>query len=537
MTETRALDLVDVRFEAGDDTGLIEGFAARFDEADSYGDVIERGAFAASLAEHRAAQTMPVMLWSHEPGDVIGRWEAIEETGEGLKVRGRLNLDVQRAREARSLVRSGAVTGLSIGFRVRQAAAGANGVRLVRAIELHEVSIVSLPAARRARVTSIRSAASAVEQEVRMDTSTPATAPDNKPASGTGSGDGDETALADLTKRIASIEEILARNEIRAQRPGATAKAATEGLETRAFTGFVRRGREALAADEVRALTVADDTAGGYLAPADFQTELLKNLVLISPVRQAARVMNTSSGSVILPKRTAAPTAGWVGELEDRPEATPAYGQVEIYVHEMAAYVDVSVKLLEDAAVNIASELSADLAEEFARLEGVAFLAGDGVKKPRGLMVHPDVASVANGNATTLQGDGLVSLMHALPAFYRNRGAWMMNAATIGAVRKLKNGTGDYLWRDSLADGNPPTLIGRPVIEAPDMDDVGSGTYPVLFGDVQSAYRIVDRVAVSILRDPYSQATKGLVRFHARRRTGGDVVKAEAVKKLHMAVS
>lgn len=528
MTETRALDLLEVRFDAGDDTGLIEGFAARFDEADSYGDIIERGAFAASLAEHRAAETMPVMLWSHDPADAIGRWDAIEETGEGLKVRGRLNLDVQRAREARSLIQSGAVSGLSIGFRVRKALAGAGGARTVREIELHEISIVSLPAAKRARVTSIRSADVSAEQEANMAEVQTGAAPDK--------GGNEEITLQAVAERVDKIEEILTRNEIRSQRPGAQTKA-EEGIEARAFTGFVRRGREALAVDEVRALVVADDTAGGYLAPAEFQKELLRNLVEVSPVRQAARVSSTAAGSVILPKRSAAPTASWVGETEDRPETAPAYGQVEIFVHEAAAYIDVSTKLLEDSALNVTNELAFDFAEEFGRIEGLAFLKGDGVKKPRGLMAHGDVASVPNGHATNLASDALINLMHALPAFYRNRGAWLMNAGTIGTVRKLKTGGGDYIWRDGLADGNPPTILGRPVIEAPDMDAVADGTYPILFGDIQSAYRIVDKVAVSILRDPYSQATKGLVRFHARRRTGGDVVKAEAIRKLKMAVS
>ena len=358
-----------------------------------------------------------------------------------------------------------------------------------------------------------------------MDTNKPDAAPDN----------GGNTIEA-VMSRVEKIEEILARNEIRSQRPGAQVKT-EDGIEIRAFAGFVRRGREALAMDEVRALVVSDDTVGGYLAPADFQKKLIRNLVEISPVRQAARVTTTGAGSVILPKRTSTPTASWVGETEDRPETAPAYGQIEIPVHEAACYVDVSTKLLEDAALNIANELAFDFAEEFGRIEGAAFLNGNSIKKPMGLMVHADVAAVVNGHATSLQADGLITLMHSLPAYYRNRGAWMMNAGTVGAVRKLKSSSGDYLWRDSLAEGNPPTVLGRPVIEAPDMDDVGSAAFPILFGDFNSAYRIVDKVAVSILRDPYSQATKGLVRFHARRRVGGDVVRAEAVKKLQMVVS
>ena len=107
-----------------------------------------------------------------------------------------------------------------------------------------------------------------------------------------------------------------------------------------------------------------------------------------------------------------------------------------------------------------------------------------------------------------------------------------MNGTTVASVRKLTNSAGEYLWKDSIAEGNPATLLGRPVYEAIDMPDVAAGAFPILFGDIAQAYRIYDRVSLSVLRDPYTMATKSLVRFHARRRVGGDVVKAEAIRKL-----
>ena len=112
-----------------------------------------------------------------------------------------------------------------------------------------------------------------------------------------------------------------------------------------------------------------------------------------------------------------------------------------------------------------------------------------------------------------------------------------MNRTTIGAVRKMKAGDGDYLWRDSLSEGNPPTILGRPVVELPDMPDVAADANPIVFGDMRQGYRIVDRVALSVLRDPYSRATNGQTRFHARRRVGGDVVKAEALRLLKVATA
>ncbi|RAH99855.1 phage major capsid protein [Acuticoccus sediminis] len=345
-----------------------------------------------------------------------------------------------------------------------------------------------------------------------------------------------------ITTELRGITERLDAIDLRTQRPGNRTEERRDdnAIERRAFTGFLRHGREGLPADEVRSLRVADDTAGGYLAPAQFVAEVIKGIVEVSPVRQAARVGSTASGSVILPKRTGRPTARWVGETETRTGTESTYGQVEIPVHEMAAYVDVSLRLLEDAAVNVESEVAMDLAEEFGRLEGVALVNGDGFKKPTGFMTDTNVEFTPTGNASTLgsaPADTLIDLMYAVPAFYRNSGVWMMNGNTLAAIRKLKDGQNNFLWQPSYQAGQPETILGRPVIEAPDMDDVGSAAEPIVFGDFARAYRIYDRLQLSIMRDPYSQATSGLVRFHARRRIGGGVVLAEALRKLKCATS
>lgn len=343
-----------------------------------------------------------------------------------------------------------------------------------------------------------------------------------------------ELEKASGTKLIERLDKI----EAKLNRPnGRENKSDEPSLERKAFTAFLRGGRETLSADETKSLIVGDDVKGGYLAPAEFVAEVIKGITEASPVRQAARVGATSAGSVILPSRTGKPTAHWVGETEDRSETGSTYGQIEIPVHEAACYVDVSLRLLEDAAVNVESEVAADVAEEFGRIEGAAFVNGDGLKKPTGIMSE-SIPLKANGHATNLQADGLITLAYSLPAPYRNRASWMMNGSTLAAVRKLKDGTtGTYLWQPSFQAGQPETILGRPVIEAPDMPDIEDGSFPILFGDFKSGYRIYDRLALSVMRDPYSQAIKGLVRFHARRRVGGGTVLIEAFRQLHMATS
>ncbi|WP_126978541.1 phage major capsid protein [Frigidibacter oleivorans] len=336
------------------------------------------------------------------------------------------------------------------------------------------------------------------------------------------------TELRGLTDRLAALET-------RMNRPGTVETTAEPAAETRAFAAFVRGGVERVPADEVRALTVSTDTAGGYLAPEQFVAELQRNLVLFSPIRAAARVATASSGEILLPKRTGTLTAAWTGETAASTGTEPTYGQQKIVVHELRCHVDVSNRLLEDAAFDIESELAYDLAEEFGRAEGAAFIngLGDASNQPKGLLTET-VDGVTTAGAS-ITGDELIDLYHALPGAYAARAVWAMNRTTIGAIRKLKTTAGDYLWREPISEGNPPTILGRPVIEFPDLPDADAEEIPVVFGDFGSGFRIFDRVNLSVLRDPYSQQANGLVRFHARRRVGGGMTKAEAFRFLTMA--
>lgn len=354
-----------------------------------------------------------------------------------------------------------------------------------------------------------------------------------------------DTLTATVEQRLTAIgqemTELRSRQdqaEVRSRRPGAAQEQRQDGeVETRAFSHFIRRGREAMGADEIRSLRVSDDTAGGYLAPDQFVTELLRNLVQFSPVRQVSRVANTASGAVLLPKRTGGMTASWVGETSDRPETDVTFGQNRYPVAELAAYVDVSNAMLEDSAFDVANELAFEFAEEFGKAEGTAFVTGNGVLRPLGFM--DDAAGLSftkSGDANLVTADGLIDLFHGVPAAYRANGVWMLNSNTLSTVRKLKNANGDYLLATTGINGAPATtILGRPVIEAPDMPDVAAGSFPVVFGDFSQGYRIFDRIALSVLRDPFSQATKGMTRFHGRRRVAGGVAKADALRKLKIA--
>lgn len=504
-----------------DDTGAIEGIAWPFGSADRVGDVIEPSGFAGAVGK-----SLP-MLFAHDQAQVVGTWESVTVEADGLKVKGRLLVDdVARAKEVRALVRAKSVTGLSVGFMTKKSAPRKGGGRTITDLDLLECSLVAIPAHPGAQISQIKELSMTNENTKTVDD----LALELKAAN-------DNIAL--VTKRLETAETALAR-------PNIIGKAANDNQpspERKAFTSFLKHGAERMPADEAKALVVANDTAGGYLAPAEFSTEIIKNIVEFSPVRQAARVGSTSSGSVVLPKRTGTPTASWVGETETRTGTESAYGQVEILINEMAAYVDVSMQLLEDAAVDVEAEVAMDLGEEFGRLEGVSFISGNGFKKPLGFMTAgQSIVEVVSGSAATIadadgQANALITALYDLPAAYRSKAVFMMNGTTLGSVRRLKDVNKNYLWQPGIQAGEPGTILGRPVIEAPDMPDEGAGLFPIVLGDFNAAYRVYDRVAMSILRDPYTQQTSGKVRFHARRRVGGGLVKAEALRKIKCATS
>lgn len=362
-------------------------------------------------------------------------------------------------------------------------------------------------------------------------------------------------ALTDLQKtvddRFKALEgkgidpkvlERLEKVETKLNRPGAGEEGDDDKkgkkVETKAFDTFVRRGKEGLSADEMKSLRVSDDTAGGFIAPETFQAELDRNVALFSPVRAIARVMPTGGPAVLWPKRTGGMTGAWVGETQARPETTVTFGQNRYGVCELAAYVDVSNAMLEDSAFDVGALLSFEFAEEFGYLEGAAFVNGASQLSPSGFMADANVAYTPGTDASLIKGDGLIDIYHAVKPVYRANGVWGMNSTTLGAIRKLKDTNGNYMVAMAGLNNTPvTTLLGRPIVEMPDMPNIGAGAFPVIFGDFTQGYRIFDRLSLSILRDPYSQATNGMTRFHGRRRVAGGVGKAEALRKLKIATS
>ena len=297
----------------------------------------------------------------------------------------------------------------------------------------------------------------------------------------------------------------------------------------------------AAAAAEYKALNVSVDTAGGYLAPMEYVYDIIKAVTEISPVRSLVRVRRTMMKSMQLPKRTGQFAAQWVAEQGTKTETTGlTYGREEVNTHEMYALIDISNQMLEDSAFDMEAELREESTEQFAVAEGAAVVTGNGVGKPEGWMTHADVLSTNSGSAATIkdadgQADGLLTLKHAIKTAYTRNASWALNRTTLGSVRKLKDADKNYIWMPGLAQGKPNTIDGDPYVEVPDMPNEAANAFPIAYGDFFRAYTLIDRIAMEMLRDPYTQATVGNVRFIFRRRVGGQVLLAEAIRKLKCA--
>jgi len=287
---------------------------------------------------------------------------------------------------------------------------------------------------------------------------------------------------------------------------------------------------------QLKDLVEGSDTAGGFLVPEDFRAEIIRGLPDAVVMRPRARVVQTSRDVVKAPKVTgngnsysSAVRLTWGPETpaSTSHETDPTFGQVAIPVHTAMASTQLSLDLMEDAAIDVAGLLRELYTEAFALGEDDEFLTGDGNGKPQGITQAAAAAvitAVNTGDANYLTADGLIDLQYALPPQYWPNAVFCMNATSAGrAIRKMKDGNGDYLWQRGLAAGQPDMLLGKPVAYSAFMADVAASAYPVWYGDPRF-YWIVDRVGMTLQRLAEMYAEQNMVGFVARKRVGGQVV-------------
>ncbi len=334
-------------------------------------------------------------------------------------------------------------------------------------------------------------------------------------------------------------------------RPTLAAAADLDAPHQKAMAAYLRSGDD----DGLRGLTLEAKgltsqmaAEGGYLVDPQTSDTVRGVLMATASLRQVANVVNVEATSFDVLVDHTEMGSGWATETAALTEtATPQIDRISIPLHELSAMPKASQRLLDDAAFDIEGWLATRIADKFARAEAAAFVKGDGIDKPKGFLAHPAVANAswawgklgyvttgaAGDFASTNSSDAIVDLVYALNAEYRANGTFAMNSKTAGAVRKMKDADGRFLWTDGLQAGEPARLMGYPVLIAEDMPDIANGALAIAFGDFRNGYTVAERPDLRVLRDPFS--AKPHVLFYASKRVGGDVSDFAAIKLLKFA--
>lgn len=349
------------------------------------------------------------------------------------------------------------------------------------------------------------------------------------------------TALDNYKSRLDQIETVY-------NRPQLGANEEHKHYDTRAnaygkaFDTYLRKGMDAgLEAMQTKALSVGSDPDGGYLVTPAMSANIVQAIFETSPLRQLASVETISTDSLDLIDDHDQAAAGWTAETASISEtSTPTLAKRNIPTHQLYAQPKATQKLVDDAAIDIEAWLSNKIADIFSRKENTAFVSGNGIGQPRGILTYAagtswnQIQQVNSGSSGAVTADGLINLFYSLKDAYSKRASFLMNRTVVQAVRLLKEATtNQYLWQPGLAAGAPDTLLGVPVYMATDMPTAAANSLSVAVGDFKSAYQIVDRQGISILRDPFTE--KPFVKFYATKRVGGDVVNFDAVKLMKLA--
>lgn len=350
--------------------------------------------------------------------------------------------------------------------------------------------------------------------------------------------------LTEMKNQLETLETVVGRRGL-----GGGMAADSKETKIKAFNHLMRRGDISGIKDiDVQAsASTLSDPDGGFLVPEEVEAQIDRVAQSVSAMRRISTVRSISADTYKKLVSQGGTTSGWVAEKGARTEtSTPTLTEIAINTKEIYAMPYATQTLLDDSRVDIGAWLADEVSVEFNEQESRSFISGDGVGQPKGISAYTMVANasyawgkigyIAGGHATLLNNpDKLIDLQHALKSVYRNGAVWLMADSTVNAVRKLKDGDGNYIWRPGLTEGAPDTMLGKPIEIDDNVDAIGGNKYPVFFGNFKRAYLIVDRLGVRVLRDPYT--AKPYVAFYTTKRVGGGIVMYEAIKALKIATS
>ena len=281
------------------------------------------------------------------------------------------------------------------------------------------------------------------------------------------------------------------------------------------------------------ALQIGSDAEGGYLTPDEFEHTLVEALEEEDIFRGLANTIQTSSGDRKIPVVATKGDASWVDEEGAIPESDDSFKQVTLSAYKLATMIKISEELLNDSAFDLESYVAKEFGRRIGTKEEEAFFVGDGTGKPTGILDATGGGQLGKttSGATAISFDEIMDLFYSLKSPYRKNATFLMNDSTVKAIRKLKDGGGQYIWQPSMVAGTPDTILNRPVLTSAYMPEISAGNKTVAFGDFKY-YWIADRQGRSFKRLNELFAITGQIGFVATQRVDGKLILPEAVKYL-----
>lgn len=294
--------------------------------------------------------------------------------------------------------------------------------------------------------------------------------------------------------------------------------------EKSALDNFIRKGIES---DFITKSFNGGADDGVLLLTPSLSKKIISGINAKSPMRQIASIETISTRALDIIIEDGKFSSGWIGEDAPRTDTdTPKLKKKTIQAHEIYAQPKATQSIIDDSEINIEGWLAERLIDSFVKLENEAFITGDGSYRPKGLLLDGKVDTIAAGPVVT--PEVLIKLIGALDEGYLANASFLMNRGTLSAIQGLKDDTGRFIWQQSLTDPLQQSVFGVPIVICSHMPEIGADSLSIAIGDFKSAYKIVDRSGINLLRDPYTD--KPFVRFYAVKRVGGDVVNSDAVK-------
>lgn len=499
MYSKSIIDRIQIKSQSESDL-VISGYASVFNVVDQHNEIIVKGSF------FNSHYSKVKLLWQHDFAKPIGVISALFEDEYGLKIEGVINGKIKQGAEAIELLKQGAISGLSIGFYIKSEEYNKQGQKVISSIDLKEVSIVTFPANESAQISQITKIHNQHEENMEQENI------NHKYAD----------KMNALELKVDSMHKMLSRPEI---------TITSDNEQQKAFQNYIRAGIENNFL--LKSSLSSDVNAGGALIERSLYHKIITDMQTHSPMRQLASIETISTNSLDIIRQDENFGNGWIGEVEARADTNSSkLVPHRIHVHELYAQPKATQRLIDDSELDIQNWLIERLRDSFVVSENEAFINGDGDKKPIGLLhsifnKHRDC--VVNLKSRPFSSDSLLEMINALDERYLPNATFLMNRSTLSLIQGFKDATGRFIWQASMSDSFKQSIFGIPVVCCANFPPLAASKEPVIvLGDIKSAYKIVDRSGINIMRDPYTD--KPFVKFYAVKRVGGDLMNPKALR-------